>query len=232
MKHIKTFEDFVNESVNEGRGPETVKEPKAKDIEVKDKYKKGEGIFYRVTFGASPMVANSKSETSKSVYYARIDKVSKDGRGNPLYVIGWDKVPHNMVIGAKVNESVNESTSFNVEVNADEPYDINKEKSAASKFKFNSTPVTIDSVLGDIGDSRTELFIKSSNGDLIRYEFIDGKKWLLTIKSYDRDYIAHVKTDVIQDYLGSTGTIVGDILLLYNDFLDGNMSSNQDYDIK
>jgi hypothetical protein len=109
MKPLLKFKDFVNESVNEARGPETVKEPKSKDIQVKDKYKKGEGIFYRTTFAASPMVANSKSETSKSVYYARIDKVSKDGRGNPLYVVGWDKVPHDMVIGAKLNESeVNE----------------------------------------------------------------------------------------------------------------------------
>jgi hypothetical protein len=114
MKHIKTFEDFVNESVNEGRGPETVKEPKAKDIEVKDKYKKGEGIFYRVTFPASTMVANSKSETSKSVYYARIDKVTKDGRGEPVYIVGWEKVPHNMVIGAKVNESLNEAQHIDI----------------------------------------------------------------------------------------------------------------------
>lgn len=109
MKPILKFKDFVNESLNEGRGPETVKEPKAKDIQVKDKYKKGEGIFYRVIFPASTMVANSKSETSTSVYYARIDKVSKDGRGNPLYIVGWDKVPHNLVIGSKINESVDEA---------------------------------------------------------------------------------------------------------------------------
>jgi len=120
MNVLQDFEDIdievtnsnLSESVNEGRGPETVKEPKAKDIQVKDKYKKGEGIFYRVIFPASTMVANSKSETSKNVYYARIDKVTKDGRGEPVYVVGWDKIPHNMVIGTKLNESeVNEGSN-------------------------------------------------------------------------------------------------------------------------
>jgi len=230
MKPILKFKDFVNESLNEGRGPETVKEPKAKDIQVKDKYKKGEGIFYRVIFPASTMVANSKSETSTSVYYARIDKVSKDGRGKPLYIVGWDKVPHDLVIGSKINENLDESTSIDISV--ENPYDPKKEKAAANKFKYTSTPVTIDSVFGDIGDTETELDFKASNGDLIHYEFLGGSKWLLTIKSYERDYTAKIRTDVIEDYLGSTGTVIGDLLLLYNEFLDGQMSQGREYDLK
>jgi len=90
---IPTLEKFMNESNVATHVPN--------DLVVKPRYKKGDFIYYKIWFKASPMVRNSKTELSSSVYCGRIDKVTKDWAGIVEYVIQWEKIPHNNVIGAE-----------------------------------------------------------------------------------------------------------------------------------
>lgn len=97
MSTFKKYEEFLNEAT----GQVVKNPPSEKDIVRKDKYKKGDWIYYRVNFGASPMIANSKNEVSDSVYLGKVEKASKHWNGLMQYTIGWSTIPHDMVIGMK-----------------------------------------------------------------------------------------------------------------------------------
>ena len=94
MKLIPTFESFLNEA-------KEVPEPAEKDLVKKDNYKKGDYIYYRIWHPASTMLATSKTELSTSVYAGRIDKATKTSYGKPKYIVGYEEVPHDLVIGMK-----------------------------------------------------------------------------------------------------------------------------------
>lgn len=110
-------------------------------------------------------------------------------------------------------------TSWGVKVSS--PYSNKDEKKAAMKFVLND-PITVVDVSGEIGDVTTNLEIQFSNGDRVVYEYY------FDIGQDDKDmsiYSGHlgeyeVPLEIINTYFGSTGTLVGDLCLLYKKYME------------
>ena len=110
-------------------------------------------------------------------------------------------------------------TSWGVKVSS--PYSNKDEKKAAMKFVLND-PITVVDVSGEIGDVTTNLEIQFSNGDRVVYEYY------FDIGQDDKDmsiYSGHlgeyeVPLEIINTYFGSTGTLVGDLCLLYRKYME------------
>jgi hypothetical protein len=123
-----------------------------------------------------------------------------------------------------VKESVNEAVKLSLDV--EEPFNINKEKAAASKFKWipNPSPVTISKVEGEISNDKTDLTIHFTNGDKIYYKYDANTKYSMIFTGISDSY--KVSETLIDNILGSTSTVVGDIALIYSIFKDGKKSSS------
>jgi len=110
-------------------------------------------------------------------------------------------------------------TSWGVKVSS--PYSNKDEKKAAMKFVLND-PITVVGVSGEIGEDTTQLEIQFSNGDRVVYEYY------FDIGQDDKDmsiYSGHlgeyeVPLEIINTYFGSTGTLVGDLCLLYRKYME------------
>ena len=103
------------------------------------------------------------------------------------------------------------------EVDVIEPYSEKDEKKAAS-FKIVLDPITIKEVTGQIDDDYTELNIEYSNGDELYYEnSFNGQTSIELTKGVDKTQVDLTK--YFDRYAGSTGTVVGDVSILYRDYI-------------
>jgi len=136
-------------------------------------------------------------------------------------VMGKDK---NVELSGAFESVVVEAVKLSLDV--EEPFNINKEKAAASKFKWipNASPVTISRVEGEISDDKTDLTIHFTNGDKIYYNYNAKSKYSMVFTGISDSY--KVLETLIDNILGSTSTVVGDIALIYSIFKDGKKSSS------
>jgi hypothetical protein len=118
---------------------------------------------------------------------------------------------------------ISEAARFDVDV--EEPFSERDEKKAISKFKIVAQPITILEVEGDIGENETAVEINFSNGDVLQYTYSarnNRSPYKLKIMSgnngSDLDF-----SDEVGDYLGSTGSVLGDLGLLYKAFKAGEL---------
>lgn len=117
------------------------------------------------------------------------------------------------------NQFMNESMGLQVE----EPYDEKMEHSALSKFKIDVKPITVTDCDGNISESLTDVWIVFSNGDKLEYSYRWNKGYSAKIIKYGNQKNIIDVSEYVEDYLGSTQTLMGDICLLYKDFYIGKI---------
>jgi len=121
----------------------------------------------------------------------------------------------------KQYNTLNEAkTSWGVKVSS--PYSNNAEKKAAMKFVIND-PITVVGVSGEIDENNTELSVQFSNADQVDYTYTydvmeDTKEMTITYEDGAGAY--EVPLEIINTYFGSTGTLVGDICLIYRKYME------------
>ena len=116
------------------------------------------------------------------------------------------------------SQTINES--FKVDVS--EPYSLKDEKDAAKKIKITLPPVVVTDVNGEIDDDRTVVSIDFSDGAKLFYGYSSMNKLTRLILYKNNTEISLDKyTDT---YFGSTGTVIGDMGLIYRDFMLGKIS--------
>lgn len=110
---------------------------------------------------------------------------------------------------------LNEAIKWDVDVL--EPYSEKDEKKAAS-FKIVLNPITIKEVIGQIDDDNTDLNIEYSNGDELYYQnSFNGQTSIKLTKGVNKTQVD--LTEYFDRYAGSTGTVVGDMSILYRDYI-------------
>jgi len=115
-------------------------------------------------------------------------------------------------------------TSWGVKVSS--PYSNKDEKKAAMKFVLND-PITVVGVSGLIGDDYTDLSVQFSNADQVDYTYTydvmeDTKEMTIQYNNDFRNNSSYeVPLEIINTYFGSTGTLVGDICLIYRKWTEG-----------
>jgi len=105
---------------------------------------------------------------------------------------------------------ISEAAKFDVDV--EEPFSERDEKKAISKFKIVAQPITILEVEGDIGENETAVEIKFSNDDVLQYTYSarnNRSPYKLKIISGNNGSDLNF-SDEVEDYLGSTGSVIGD----------------------
>jgi len=119
---------------------------------------------------------------------------------------------------------ISEAAKFDVDV--EEPFSERDEKKAISKFKIVAQPITILEVEGEIGEDGTNIEINFSNGDILLYKWTQrnggGSPYKLKIISGNNGSDLNF-SDEVEDYLGSTGSVIGDLGLLYKAFKAGDL---------
>jgi len=122
-----------------------------------------------------------------------------------------------------IEESLNEAATF--DVNVQEPFNKKDEQKAQNKFKIEAQPITMVDADGEISEDTTDVTVVFSNGDSANYtweqNFGNSSTMIISPKgSSDIDITRHV-----DNYLGSTGTIIGDIGLIYKDWKQGKIKA-------
>tara|TARA_R110001592_G_scaffold120545_3_gene325002 strand:- start:80805 stop:81203 length:399 start_codon:yes stop_codon:yes gene_type:complete len=113
-------------------------------------------------------------------------------------------------------------TSWGVRVSS--PYSNKDEKKAAMKFVINE-PITVVGVSGEIDENNTDLTVQYSNADQVNYTYtydvMEDIKELTIYESGNYPYNGYdVPLEIINTYFGSTGTLVGDICLIYRKYME------------
>ena len=119
---------------------------------------------------------------------------------------------------------LNEAISFNADVQ--EPFEIKDEKKAQKQFKIIAEPITMVSVDGDIDEGMADVTIFFSNRDSISrvWEQTPVKANTNSIVISPRDSSDIDVTLHTDKYVGSTGTVVGDLGLIYRDWKLGKIN--------
>jgi len=138
----------------------------------------------------------------------------------------WMYPKQNKTIMKKVQlfeNYLNEAATF--DVNVQEPFDIKDEKKALKQFKIDAKPITMVDADGDILEDTTDVTVVFSNGDSASYtweqNFGNSSNMVISPKgASDIDITRHVDA-----YLGSTGTVIGDIGLIYKDWKQGKIKA-------
>ena len=97
-----------------------------------------------------------------------------------------------------------------------------KDEKKAASFKIVFDPITIKKVIGQIDDDYTDLNIEFSNGDELYYQYsFNGQTSIRLTKSIDKSKVD--LTRYFDRYAGSTGTVVGDMAIIYKDYVTGKI---------
>jgi len=207
MKNFKTFEQFVNESVNESA--KLVDEETGKEVKLPYKTK---------DFRGDPITVKGFTEPHKPSSSGRIQ--TDQGEYFPG-VAGVKIIGHRY---DDANESVNESNlneakvSFGADV--EPPFDEKREKMMADSFVIKLDPVTVVGVSGDIREDNIDIHIQFSNGDYLESDYQNG----IDIYNKDKQNMFSSRDQrIMGDYWGSTTTVTGDLCLIYRDWLQGKL---------
>lgn len=114
-------------------------------------------------------------------------------------------------------EHINEAASWGVEV--EEPFNDKAEKKSQDKFVIKMDPIKVAGSSGFISENETEVTVQLTNAHEIYYTWTQemGNSAAMTItNATHEEHTVDAKT--LDDYLGSTGTVVGDMLLIYRNF--------------
>ena len=125
------------------------------------------------------------------------------------------------------SKHLNEAAAMRVEV--EEPFNFQKHKNAANAFEIKINPITIISVDGIVSEEVTELTIQFSNKDKMDYfyEYSAGQgsqsaRPTQECTIYMRGNKIKVDKYELNNILGSTGTIIGDLGALYIGYYKAN----------
>ena len=119
------------------------------------------------------------------------------------------------------DNNINEAVAMSLQV--EEPFNFQKHKNAANAFEIKADPITVKSVDGIVAEDKTDVLITFSNNDNIGYVYrFDGfkvtrQKCTATVKGKKKSLAG----SAVERVMGQTGTVVGDLCLLYK------MVSNQ-----
>ena len=116
-------------------------------------------------------------------------------------------------------------------VDVQEPFDVSKEQSSFDEFKKEFKPIppiTMVEVEGFISDAEIELDIIFSNGDKIFFYYdTDGFNFTKEAKITIDGNTTELDHSTIEDYLGSTSSVIGDLGLMYTEEFDTLTSLNE-----
>ena len=125
-----------------------------------------------------------------------------------------------------IKTPINEAAAMRVEV--EEPFNFQKHKNAANAFEIKANPITIISVDGIVSEEVTELDILFSNKDKVEYYYKYGasmggsgdpiQECTITLKGKK----ISIAANILERMIGSTGTIVGDLGLIYSKWYKAN----------
>lgn len=224
MKHVKLFEYWnANESVN---GEEfkaflikycTTKEGKEPDeickraLELLDEISGDSSFGKWLTQGSTLLlqdllrkttyngIGNSTEQLIDFNAFTTLDSACMHFRGDRLDVRFY------------------ESVKFEIEFQDEQDGQAPKEEAGVQKWKFSPVPpITVVSVMGDVGEERTSLTFELSNGDIVEFECkytispnpADSKKDFATLtinqqkgSRYSDDIIPHKGIDVKEEYM-------------------------------
>lgn len=116
-----------------------------------------------------------------------------------------------------IKENIKSLNEISNHLQVSEPFDQYKEISKAKEFAVTppSHEIVVEQVLGQINDDYVRVEINMSNGDKI---ISDYKK--TTIYYTSPNFTVKQKFEKNMEYYwGSTNTVIGDILLVYKDFI-------------
>lgn len=113
------------------------------------------------------------------------------------------------------NFEINEGVKWDVDVN--EPFSEKSEKKYTKSKITISKVIEVIKVYGEISEDYTEIEILFSNGESIYYEYSGSTKRCVIDKNDDREPV--IVTDALDSFLGSTGTVTGDIILIYRNHI-------------
>jgi hypothetical protein len=114
---------------------------------------------------------------------------------------------------------INEAARFDIDV--EKPFEIKDEKKAVKQFKIVTQPVTILEVEGEILEDSTDIEINFSNGDILLYKWTQrngNSPYDLDVLIGGRNGNSVNLSKHMDDYAGSTGSVIGDLGLIYKDF--------------
>ena len=125
-----------------------------------------------------------------------------------------------------IKTPINEAAAMRVEV--EEPFNFQKHKNAANAFEIKADPITVKSVDGIVSEQVTELDILFSNKDKVEYYYKYGasmggsgdpiQECTITLKGKK----IPIAANILERMIGSTGTIVGDLGLIYSKWYKAN----------
>ena len=126
-----------------------------------------------------------------------------------------------------IKTPINEAAAMRVEV--EEPFNFQKHKNAANAFEIKANPITIISVDGIVSEQVTELDILFSNKDKVDYLYeysagMGGQSATPTAECtiYMKGNKVKVDKYELEQVMGQTGTIVGDLGVLYTKYHKAN----------
>ena len=113
-------------------------------------------------------------------------------------------------------QHINEAASWGV--NVEEPFSNKDERRAQDKFELRIDPIKVAGSSGFISEDETEVFVQLTNGAEIYYNWTqqNGNSAEMSITIERKEYPVSQKS--LDKYLGSTGTVIGDMLLVYREF--------------
>ncbi len=204
MKNLRTFDQFVNESVfiNEAK---LIDEETGKEVKLPYKTK---------DFRGDPITVKGFTEPHKSSSSGRIQ--TDQGEYFPG-VAGLKIIGHQYESANESNlnqDAINEALSWGATV--EEPFVEKREKMMAQSFKVKLEPINVVGVSGDISEDRIDIHIQFSNGDYIESDYQNG------VDIYNKDkqnMFSSRDQKIVGDYWGSTTTVVGDLCLIYRDWI-------------
>jgi hypothetical protein len=118
-----------------------------------------------------------------------------------------------------VNEpELNEAAKWDVEV--EEPFSKKDEKKAQDKFIIKIDPIKVASSEGIISENESEVNVQLTNGwqlhySWTQYQMRNSSDMTITNATHEEHKVSQKELD---DYIGSTGTVIGDMLLIYREY--------------
>jgi hypothetical protein len=183
--------------------------------------KENEGSKYTVirtggSAGEKSFKKEFDSEEKAKEYAKRSNSLLSSGEKN------YYNIKYKVVAPKSEVSSLKEAITVKWDVDTNEPYNDKDEKKYATSFKISFDPITVTNVVGQIDEDYTDLGIDFSNGDKIYLQMsFNGQSSCIITKASDKS-----KEDVtkyLERFMGSSGTVTGDLCILYKYYIEGKL---------
>ena len=202
MAKVRSYDEFINgQSINENVG-QTGKE--FADLAALLGDKDGNQDIIKAIYELDPKAARVLEKQIADVY-KKLFKLANTG------------------FALRESEQLNEAGSWGVEVQ--EPFSDKGEKAAMGKFKFVQPAITIVGASGTISEDNIDVSVQFSNNDQVDYSWTqsNGQNDPSEMSITDDQTNVDIDQRNLDEYLGSTGTVVGDMALMYRDYKLGKL---------